>query len=62
VELYLYSPYMPSWRGEEKLSLLLIYKSKDLEHCTASQVHSQFMHGKGKGGVSPLQNCHVKKG
>jgi hypothetical protein len=59
---------MPSWREEEKLSLLLKYKSKDLEHCTVSQVsdrfihgvHTQFMHGKGR--VSPLQKCHAIKG
>jgi hypothetical protein len=60
---------MPSWRGEEKLSLLLKYKRKDMEHCTASQaserlireVHTQFLHGKGKGRVSPLQKFHAIK-
>jgi len=70
MELYLYSSYMPSWRGEVKLTLLLKYKSKDLEHCTALQVterlilevQTQFMHGKGKGRVSPLHKCHAIKG
>jgi hypothetical protein len=70
VELYLYSSYMPSWRRGRKTSLLLKYKSKYLRHCTAPQVserlihgvQTDFMHGKGKGRVSPLQKCHTIKG